>query len=343
MEEISCEKGKSMKRYRVDNFGDLSISILDYGLTIEVLKYKGINRVLTLEDPKDYLLNKHFMGATIGRVAGRLSKALIDIDGRKYPLDQNEGKHCLHGGFRGFSNKKWKYCGSSEMNSEEKEEEFSMGFLMTSEDGEGGFPGNLKVKTRFRIQKKGKLIIEYFAKTDKKTPITITNHSYFNLNKDPMKTIENHYLMINSKEYLQVNEDKLPKVFRSVEGTFFDFRENRNLGEALKQLNKRGVEKIDHPFIFSQEERKLQLICYESNTRLVINTTEPCLIVHCGNPKRKEIAFQDKDSDKNFQGICLDTQWFPNALNTDFLPKNLITPQKEYYSRTEYQFEYYKE
>ncbi|NBG87137.1 aldose epimerase family protein [Isachenkonia alkalipeptolytica] len=338
-EELIFEKEKNLKRYRIENFGDLSISILDYGLTIESLKYKGINRVLTLKNPQDYFTNKHFIGSTIGRVAGRLSKGLIDIDGRKHPLDQNAGAHCLHGGFQGLSHKKWKYCGSYPVSVGEGEEELSLEFSTTSKDGEGGFPGNLNIKARFSICKKGKLTMEYFAKTDKKTPITITNHSYFNLNKEPMRTIENHYLIINSREYLQLKEDKIPKVFRGVEGTLFDFRDKRNLGEAIQQLKKSGEEGMDHPFIFHQEEKKLQLLCHLSNTRLAINTTEPCVIVYSGNLLSQDIQFKEQGPGKPFQGVCLETQWYPNALNTDFLPKNFISPQEGYYSKTEYEFQ----
>ena len=341
IEEITFEEGKTMNRYRVDSFGDLSISILDYGLTIETLKYKGINRVLTLKEPKDYFSNKHFVGSTIGRVAGRVSKALLKIDGQEYPLDKNEGNNCLHGGFEGFSKKKWHYLGSS-LITEGKEEEISIEFSLASEDGEGGFPGNLDVKARFRIGKKGKLIIEYFAKTDQKTPITITNHSYFNLNTDPTRTIENHQLQISSKEYLQLNEYKIPTTFRSVRESPFDLQEKKNLGVALNELKSMGLEGFDHPFIFTEEKKDLQLLCDDSNTRLVINTTDPCAVVYSGNQINNELQFKDGGQGKRFQGICLETQWFPNAVNTDFLPKNYFTPEEAYYSRTTYQFEHYE-
>ena len=338
IEEIRFDDGEKMKRFQVKGFGDLDISILDYGLTMETLRYKGVNRVLSLKDPKAYRNNKHYVGATIGRVAGRLSKALIKIDGRGYPLDKNEGKQCLHGGTMGFSNRTWKYLGSCKLEEGKESEKLRLDFALFSPEGEGGFPGNLEVRASFSIDKKGLLRIEYFAKSDQKTPVTFTNHSYFNLNTEKGKTIENHDLKIHSKEYLQLNHWKLPKTFRWVKKSPFDFQEKKNLGIRLHQLNKQGYDGIDHPFIFTKDDRVLELICAPCKTALRIHSTEPCVVVYTGNQLQDDVEFEKGVMGRRYLGICLETQWFPNAINTDFLPDNFLLPNEVYYSKTDYKF-----
>ena len=66
------------------------------------------------------------------------------------------------------------------------------------------------VKVKYLISEKNELIIEYWAETNKKTIVNLTNHSYFNLNGSANGSIENHLLKINAKYYTPVDENLIP-------------------------------------------------------------------------------------------------------------------------------------
>ena len=117
------------------------------------------------------------LGAIVGRVAGRIGKGSFKLNDKIYELDKNNNGNCLHGGYKGFSKKIWDYSYS------EDEEKSTATFTSFSKDGEGGFPGNLKVQVTYSLEG-DKLSIEYRASSDKDTVVNLTNHSYFKCRKN---------------------------------------------------------------------------------------------------------------------------------------------------------------
>ena len=53
-------------------------------------------------------------------------------------------------------------------------------FSRVSPDGEEGYPGELKVWVTYTLDG-GELMINYRAQASQTTPVSLTNHSYFNL------------------------------------------------------------------------------------------------------------------------------------------------------------------
>lgn len=54
-------------------------------------------------------------------------------------------------------------------------------FSYTSPDLEENYPGELKCLVTYELNDDDDVIINYTARTTEKTPINLTNHSYFNL------------------------------------------------------------------------------------------------------------------------------------------------------------------
>src|SRR5690606_19418796 len=105
-----------------------------------------------------YINGSGYLGALVGRVAGRISNGKIKINNKVYQLDQNEGTNCIHGGKDGFTFQIWDL--------EEKivnEDSISIILKYISKDMECGFPGELTVIAKYTLSKDNSLTIEYFG------------------------------------------------------------------------------------------------------------------------------------------------------------------------------------
>ena len=58
----------------------------------------------------------------------------------------------------------------------------------------------------------------------KLTHVNLTNHSYWNLEKNKKNMIYNHELKLNSSKYLQINKKLIPTgKFKNVKKSIYDF------------------------------------------------------------------------------------------------------------------------
>lgn len=317
-------KNQDIIEYTLCNDKNLEVKILNLGGIIKGINFKGKNRVLNYDNIGDYVKNDTYFGAVVGRVAGRISKGRIKIGNKKYELDKNEGNTCLHGGSGGFSFQVWDL-----ENEITNKDSVSIVLKYVSLDMECGFPGELTVYVRYTIDKKDTLTMEYFAKTDKSTPISLTNHSYFNLNNNLNKNILNHVLKIDANKFVKLDKKSIPTKIANVADTPFDFRYGKRIKEDLDLSNEdlKNTNGYDHPFVLNQNsDEQIKLYCKESGISLSIKTTEPVVILYTGNNLDERL------------GVCLETQWYPDALNQNFLEDNILKPDEKYYSKTEYMF-----
>src|SRR4029079_14166395 len=111
--------------------------------------------VLGFDSLDGYLANPGpFLGALIGRYANRIAKASFSLNGVEYKVDKNDGQNSLHGGARGFDKRVW------------TPRELPVGGLeltYLSQDGEDGFPGNLKAVVTYHLTDANELRIDYAA------------------------------------------------------------------------------------------------------------------------------------------------------------------------------------
>ena len=144
------------------------------------------NILLGFDSLGPYVAGVPYFGATVGRYANRIAGGRFALDGKSYQLPQNNGPNSLHGGKRGFDKRIWT---AQPM---ETRTVASLRLTYVSAAGEEGYPGELTVRVRYRLDDDDTLTIDYEARTTAATPINLANHAYFNLTGDPDRTILDH-------------------------------------------------------------------------------------------------------------------------------------------------------
>ena len=289
---------------------DATLSVINYGAIIVSFKPFGIDIIGGFNNIEEYEADGSNQGAAIGRVANRIAHGRFTMDGAIYMLPINNNGHCLHGG-RGFNKRVWNF---------EEISENSVTLSYYSEDGEEGFPSGLLSKVKYTLDGTT-LIIGYEAYPEGKTPIALTNHSYFNLDGFG-DTIYDHDTIIYANNYTEVDSTLIPTGVRpDVKGTVFDFTTSHKIGERIGD----GFGGYDHnyvlnPTIFKEFLGEKLGLCAEvsgKKLKMEVYTDQPGVQFYIGN-------FLGSDPDPAFRGnikkirhgaFCLETQTEPDCVN----------------------------
>ena len=332
----SLPSGHSVTRHAMQNANDIALEVLNYGGIIKKLllpNREGIleNCVLGYANLEDYVVNPPYLGALVGRCANRIAAGKLVFDDQAFPLAQNLGKHHLHGGNKGFDKVIWRV--------EEKIEATAVVLTLTytSPHLEEGYPGNLELTVSYRLTDTNLLLVDYKAKTDRKTVVNLTQHSYFNLSGSLHQQVGDHQLRIPAEKILAVNDELIPTGdFLSVAATPFDFRQPKPIGQELfsdHRLMQMG-QGYDHCYCFDTEEQSLKpaavLIHPQSGRKMEVSTTAPAMQLYTGNHLSDPFA--------PYTAVCLETQGYPDSPNHPHFPSVVLAPGEEYHSTTQFQF-----
>jgi aldose 1-epimerase len=330
--------GREAMLFTLKNDNGVILKITNYGGTIISLVVPDKNGssadvVLGLSSWENWIENPAYFNCIVGRTCNRIGGAGFNIDGVNYKVSANQGEFQLHGGFQGFNKKIWKAA------TLEHKDEIGIELEYLSIDGEEGFPGNLDVKAIYTLNNKNEISTEFFAETDKATPVNLTNHAYFNLSGEGSGDIYSHELMIYADSITVTDSNSIPTgAFAAVAETPFDFTEPRMIGERIDQLNNG----YDNNFALRNQNGELTLAARvldpKSGRILEVHTTEPgvqlytsnwfdgTLVGRCGKPHLSHTAF------------CLETQHFPDSMNHTEFPNVILRPGEQYSSQTTWKF-----
>lgn len=327
--------------YTIENSKGMKAEVLNYGGIIVSLYVpdkdgKFTDVVLGCDDLENYY-KCPFFGAIIGRHANRIEKAVFELNGREYRLAKNDGNNHLHGGIKGFDKVVWdvqEHTGNS----------IRMHYL--SHDGEEGYPGNLDVTVTYTITEDNGLLIDYKARSDADTVVNLTNHSYFNLSGHDHGSILKHQVKINADKFTVNNEECIPTgEIISVDGTPLDFREFRPVESGIDADNihiKCGCG-YDHNFVLnvSGKEPELAAEVYDplSGRRMKVYTTKPGVQFYSGNHLKGDVVGKGGVRYQKRSGLCLETQYFPNAMKHKHFPSPVLKAGELYHHITIYKFE----
>ena len=334
--------GKQTQLFVLTNTAGMEVCISNYGgriVSIMVPDKDGTMKDVALgfDSIDDYVNIDNNFGATIGRYGNRITNGKITVDGVEYNLPQNNGNHTLHGGDEGFDTKVFDAVQTDDQTVE---------LSYTSIDGEAGFPGNLHSKVTMTLTEDNAIDIQYEAKTDKKTVVNLTNHSYFNLSGNPENTILAHELMIDADGFTPIDDTFMTTgEIADVEGTDMDFRTPTAVGERINNYDfdqlKNG-DGYDHNWVLNNPGDitipTATVYCSTTGIELSVYTTEPGMQVYTGNfldgtvTGKKGIVYNKRTA------ICLETQKYPDSPNKPDWPSTYLSPDETYTSRCIYQF-----
>lgn len=277
-----------------------------------------------------------YFGATVGRVANRIAGGKFTVDGKEYKLAKNDGPNTLHGGVK-QSLDKVIWAGQPFESGKAR----GVVFKYVSPDGEEGFPGQLTARVTYTLTDDNELRIDYEAVTTKATPVNLTNHAYFNLSGAGSPTILDHELMLAADHYTPIDDVLIPTgEIAPVEGTPFDFREFHKIGERVEQLNDKPGKGYDHNFVLKNQTGNLALAAKvrdpKSGRVLSVFTTEPGIQFYGGN-FLDGVKGKGGKAYKYRSGMCLETQHYPNAVNTPKFASVILEPGKSYKHTCVYQ------
>jgi aldose 1-epimerase len=330
--------GQEVSLFTCTNANKLVLKMIDYGAIVVALETPDKNGKLANInlgfDKLDGYLERHpYFGSTVGRYCNRIAKGRFTLDGKEYTLAVNNSPNHLHGGEKGFDKQMWK---AVEVKTPDA---VGVKFTRRSPDGEEGYPGNLDVTVTYTLTNANELKIEFSAKTDKPTPVNLTNHNYWNLAGAGSGSILDQELTLQADKYLPVDAGLIPTgELADVKGTPLDFTSAHRIGERIKEIKADPVG-YDHCFVLRSSDGSLALAARAKDPKsgrvMEIRTTQPGIQFYSGNFLDGKPA---NGNYKQYEGFCLETQHYPDSPNQPKFPTTILKPGETFSQTTVHRF-----
>lgn len=318
---------------KLSNKKGMSLKVITYGATLTELKVplengEIVDVVLGFDTLENYLQSfelegSPYIGATIGRFAGRIHNSSFNLNAKRIQLNKNNNDNSLHGGIVGFSQKNWK------IQSIVNDNHSAISLSYSSPANEENYPGNLEVELTYTLTDNNDLIIQYTAKTTEDTIVNLTNHSYFNLDGH-FSDVEDQELMVNTNLILESTNENIPTGrFLEIKNTPFDF-----------SIPKKCPSKIDTTFVITKKcEFAASLYSKNNNLKMIVYTDQPGVHIYVGGNCFNIIKGKENANYHPLSGICFETQNFPDAPNHDHFPSAVLKKDDQYSHNTIYKFQ----
>jgi len=350
--------GDRARKFILSGAGGVVMEVSDYGGKIVKLftpdrrgKLKDV--VVGFDSPAGWDGGDPYWGCIIGRYANRIAKGEFRIGGRKVKLpalnNAPGGIGCnLHGGERGWNAYIWDAAPFIDGT------DVGVVFSHVSPDGDEGFPGKVEARVKYTLTAKNVWRVDYEAKSDAVTPVSMTQHVYFNFKGEAGGTIEDHVMKIAAGRYLPTDAGQIPTGrTKPVAGTPFDFRRGMRIGEMINAPDKdleigKGY---DHCWVLDppkssksqwRDDGRLRyagdLFCPLNGRGVSVWTTEPCMQVYTANWASYDQKAKGGEHLSFRCGVAMETQHAPDSPNKPKWPTTFLKPGETYRSATEFRF-----
>ena len=308
--------GKSVDIYTLTNKNGLVLKVTTYGAIVTELHVPDKNGkladvVLGFDKVGQYAKADSHFGALVGRVANRIKGAQFALEGQTYKLGANNGPDHLHGGNLGWDRHIWQ--------AEPQTTPDGAAVVMTylSPDGDEGYPGAVKGVVTFTLTDSNEFRVDMKATTDKATIINLAHHTYWNLGGQKSGTILDHEMTVNADRYTpgapQIPDGKIAPVA----GTPFDFTKPKAIGKDLKAIGNEPVG-YDMNYVVNGAADAMRTVARvkdpKSGRVMVVEADQPGVQLYTSNYLNGTTKGKGR-THKQYDGFCLETQKFPNAIN----------------------------
>jgi len=335
--------GKKVDLYTLTN-GTITMQVTNFGARVVSLwtpdrEGKMADIVLGYENIDRYVNNtgERFLGAVVGRVANRIGAGKFTLDGKEYNTPLNNNGQTLHGGLKGVDMVVWdvEYVADNAI---------TLHLLLP--DGTDGFPGNLDITMTYTLTEENEFEVTYHAKTDKKTIVNLSHHSFFNLKGEAGGTITDHILSIKADAITPVDANLIPTgELMPVEGTPFDFREPHAIGERIEADHEqlKNGKGYDLNWVIAREDNgQVETVAtlYEptSGRCMDVATDQVAIQFYSGNFFDGTYNGKYGKPLKFRESVALETQKHPDAINHENFPSIILNPGEVYKQVCVYKF-----
>ncbi|MDO6492722.1 MULTISPECIES: aldose epimerase family protein [unclassified Cellulophaga] len=332
---------KKVDLYTLKNANGMVVKITNYGATITSIQIPNKKGDLveiacgfdTLDGyfSDDYKENAPYFGSTVGRYCSQIKDANFTLNGKQYQLEKNCGPNNLHGGTVGFDKRLWSLDSTNEN---------LVKLTLISKDLEEGFPGNVTVSVTFSLTENNELTINYNAITDADTPLSLTNHTYFNLSGFNT-SIENHTAQVFTNKRLKLdNTGAATGEIVDVSNAVDDLRNPKKIADAHNAMN----DGFEHFYVFDNTGETVTKVATVANENeqlsLDVFTTEPCMLLYTGKYTANNLKRENGLKYGKYRGFCCETHRYPNGPNIKNSPKSITKAGENFKSTTVFKFSF---
>ncbi|WPP49221.1 aldose epimerase family protein [Catalinimonas niigatensis] len=308
---------KEVYLFRIENTDGTFVELTNYGasmVSIHVPDRKGElgNVVLGFPSLEGYVQDRSYVGATIGRFANRIKGAEFTLDGKRYVLEDNDHGNSNHGGTSGFHAKVFDF--------EVGEDQLT--FHLHSPNGEGGYPGNLRLSVSYSWNEHHEMYIHYTAHTDQKTITNFTNHAYFNLSSEAQSILD-HELNIEAQEMLEMGADFIP-TGKIIPVAHIDFSQDKIRSKMTFRND--TVKGLNSCYVLDRKTEKPDAILMDASSgrKMEVFTSYPGMLLYTGDYLFSQVPGHHSKNYKAFDGLCLECQYYPDSPHHPHFPSSIL-------------------
>ena len=324
VERFGAFEGDEVEQFRLVSDTGVEVDIISWGVVVRDWRVPvGETKrsvVLGLENFDSYPTRSPHFGSLAGRVANRIAGASFEVDGVRFNTPANfMGRHTLHGGPEGLGRVVWR-GETDNMNN-------AVRFTHVSPEGHAGFPGTVTFTATYTLTG-NRLTLEIHARTDKRTPINVVQHQYFNLGTGA--DVLDHKYQLLAPAYTALGEDLIPTgAILPVEGTAWDFNTPRTLRDAQGQpIDYDGNLVLATGRRF--EDPVAIVTAPDDSLTLKLWTDRPGLQFY--DSVWSDVEAEGKHWGRH-SGFCLEDQDFPDAVHQPHFPSIIYGPDRDYVHR----------
>lgn len=307
----------------ITNNNGMSVTINPVGASISSIVFPSKNNepthtVVGMKEAvaygsTEYLDSGLRLGATIGPVAGRISRGGYALNDKRYQLENDV---VLHSGVAGMDRMLWEIYSIDQDGDTPK---VSLKVHLNAQ--ENGFPGNVDVLAHFLLGQNNCLDLRYEVITDNTTIVNLTNHPYFNLNG--VGNIRNHVLQIFSDEKVDLDDSLIPT------GTVTELDKTSDYA-VLKPLSHKNFKPLDDYFI-TPNLHQATLMAEDSGIQVDVYSNQPGLMVYTPIDLPRKFAYHSNIDVDYYPAICLEPMSYPDAVHHEHFP-SIVLKQGEVYN-----------